>query len=79
MFVKIEVFLVETLLTTLPCIFNLLFYNLLRLIIIIIMYIEMKILSRPRNFYPKFQQYVRKNRQQHLLPYNITKKHHYYF
>jgi len=74
MFVKIEVFLVETLLTTLPCIFNLLFYNLLRLVIIIIMYIEMKILSRPRNFYPKFQQYVRKNRQQHLLPYNITKK-----
>jgi len=45
MFVKIEVFLVETLLTTLPCIFNLLFYNLLRLVIIIIMYIEMKILS----------------------------------
>jgi len=41
MFVKIEVFLVETLLTTLPCIFQFTFFTTLRLVIII-MYIEKK-------------------------------------
>ena len=80
MFTKIEVFLVETLLTILPCIFILLFFTICYyyvLVFIIIMYLEKKKMLFPGNFYPKVQ-YVKKKRQ-HLLPYNITKNHHYFY
>jgi len=61
MFTKIEVFLVETLLTILPCIFILLFFTTCYyyvLVFIIIMYLEMLF---PGNFFPKVQ-YVKKTR-----------------